>query len=268
MDYQVHPLLNAPVYKTKLFLPKYKPVKKDNWRINHMGLGFDHGYFTDVWVVENMPILSRRSKEENEKWESWMSICPHELESQELCCNYAYGKIIVMGMGMGWVAINSAFNPDVEKVIVLEIDKEVIEIFLESGALENVPREIQNKIVIISADAFNWKPGYEKINFLYIDIWKNLVEPQTIDDVKRMQKNIHAEKIYFWGQELFLFKEPIDAGLGEDNMTKKFLTDTVEKMGLPLLLPEDIDYPAMVISAGKQRLKRKLPLLRLETSPK
>jgi hypothetical protein len=260
MDNPKHPLLNAPIFHTELFLPKYKSLQKNNWRITHMGLGFDHGYFTDVWVVENMPILSRRSKDDEEKWESWMSICPHELESQELSCKYAHGKVVIMGLGMGWVAINVAFNPQVEKVIVVEIDEEVIEIFRESGALTDVPQEIQDKITIVNADALNWKPDKEKIDFLYIDIWKNLVEPQAIEDIRRMQKNINAEKIYFWGQELFFFKELHDAGLTEGNMTKPFLTNVIEKMNLPLLLPEDINYPSMVIQAGRQRIKRKLPL--------
>lgn len=260
MDHPKHPLLNAPLFRSDLFIPKYKPLQKNNWRITHLGLGFDHGYFSGVWVVENMPVLSRRSKEDHEKWESWMSICPHELESQELCCKYAYGTVVIMGLGMGWVAVNAAFNPRVEKVIVIEIDAEVIEIFMESGALADVPPEIQNKIVIVEADAFSWNPGAEKIDFLYVDIWKTLVEPQTIEDVCRFQKNINAEIIYFWGQELFLFKEFHDTGLAGENMDRHFFRSVAQKINLPLLLPEDIDYPSMVIEAGKQRIKRNLPL--------
>ncbi len=146
MDDPKHHLLNAPFFRSGLFLPKYKPLQKTNWRITHMGLGFDHGYFTDVWAVKDMPVLSRRSEKDNRKWESWMSICPHEVESQELCCKYAYGKVVILGLGMGWVAINSALNPNVEKVVVIEIDAEVMEIFRESGAMDNVPREIQKKL--------------------------------------------------------------------------------------------------------------------------
>ncbi len=261
MEIPKHPLLNTPIFQTELFIPKYKDIQKDNWKISRMGLGFDHGYFTDVWAVENMPILLRRTKEDFEKWETWMSICPHELESQELCCKYASGNVAVMGLGMGWVAINAAFNDNVKNVIVVEIDKEVIDIFYESGAMTDVPWHIQNKIVIVNADAFNWKPE-EKINLLYADIWQKLVEPQTLDDVRCMQKNINAEKIYFWGQELFFFKDFHDSGLTEDAMNRHFLLNIIEKMNLPVLLPEDFDYPSLVVQAGKQRIKRRLPLSR------
>ena len=218
MDYIKHGLLNTPLFRTDLFLPNYKDVQKNNWRITHMGLGFDHGYFTDVWAVENMPILARRNKDNNEHWESWMSISPHELESQEICCKYAYGNVVIMGLGMGWVAINSALNPKVQKVIVIEIDEEVINIFYESGALDDIPEEIKNKIEVIKANAFEWKPGGFKINLLYIDIWQKLVEPQTLDDVCRMQNNIKGDKIYFWGQELFFFREFLVSGLPDENI--------------------------------------------------
>ncbi len=258
MKNQKHPLLDVPLFRTQLFLPNYKSVQKANWRITHMGLGFDHGYFTGTWVVENMPILSRRN---DDRWESWMSICPHEIESQELCCKYAQGTIAVMGLGMGWVAINAALNPGVKKVFVVEIDEEVIAIFRESGALADVPLDVQDKIEIIRTDALTWKPDRE-IDFLYADIWKNLVESRTLDDVRRMQHNMGAGSIYFWGQELFFFKEFHDAGVDEDGMHRDFLVKVADKMDLPLLLPQDIDYPSLVMSAGKQRLKRKLPLSR------
>jgi len=262
MNNQMHELLNTPQFKTDLFIPSYKNLEGSNWRINHMGLGFDHGYFSDVWVVENMPILSRRSKDDPDKWESWMSICPHELESQEFCCKCAYGNVVIMGLGMGWVAINTAMNETVKKVIVIELDQEVIDLFNDCGAFYSLKPEVLNKIEIIHADAMKWKPEDMKIDFLYADIWRSLVEQSTLDDVHQMQNNIKADKIYFWGQELFFFREFHERDLQENDMTMNFLKSESEKMNLPLLLPEDVDYPELVMQAGKQRLKRRLPLER------
>lgn len=262
MNDLLHPLLNIPQFKTDLVIPTYKNLEGSNWRINHMGLGFDHGYFSDVWSVENMPILSRRSKEDPEKWESWMSICPHELESQELCCKYAYGNVAIMGLGMGWVAINTALNEKVKKVFVIELDTEVINLFNDCGAAESLDSEILNKIEIIHSDALKWKPDEIKIDFLYVDIWLKLVESQTLDDVRCMQNNIKADQIYFWGQELFFFRDFHKRNLQKKDITMEFLKSETDKMNLPILLPTDIDYPSLVLQAGKQRLKRKLPLER------
>ena len=263
MENEKHDLLNAPVFKTDLFIPKYKDIEYKNWRINHMGLGFDHGYFTDVWAVENMPILSRRSNKDPDKWESWMSICPHELESQELGCRYAYGTTVVMGLGMGWIAINAALNKNVNKVIVIELDPEVIDLYNNCGAADGVPDEALNKIEIIQADAREWRSDYEDIDFLYIDIWKNLVEPQTWDDVRIMQMHLNAGQIYFWGQELCLYNEMKFADFEEEEITNDSLRFMAENtLELPLLIPDDINYAELVKKAVAQRIKRRLPLNR------
>ena len=261
MTTQTHDLLNVPTFQTDLFIPKYNDGETDNWKISHMKLGFDHGYFTDTWAVENMAILSRRSDDDPDTWESWMSICPHELESQEICCKHAEGNVAIIGLGMGWVAINTAFNEKVDKVFVIDNDYEVIKLFHHSGALTGVPSEIIDKIRIIHANGMEWFSEVP-IDLLYIDIWKNLVEPQTLSDVKRMQKNIKAEKVYFWGQELFLFREFYKEGLEDDKLNMKFIREEIKNMGIPLFIPEGVDYASVVLKAGQQRLKRKLPLFR------
>ncbi|WP_049818875.1 O-methyltransferase [Geotalea uraniireducens] len=115
-----------------------------------------------------------------------MSLSPHEIESQELGCRYAHGHTVVMGLGMGWVAINMALSPAVSKVTVIERDPEVIELFGLSRALHGLAAEIAGKIRIIRADALEWQPD-EAVDFLYADIWRCLEEPQTLDDVRCMQ---------------------------------------------------------------------------------
>ena len=261
MENKNHDLLNIPVFNTDLFIPRYKDIEYKNWKIEHMGLGFDHGYFTDVWAVENMPILSRRNEDDPEVWESWMSICPHELESQELGCRYAYGETIVMGLGMGWIAINAALNKNVSKVKVIELDTEVIDLYNNCGATVGVPEEALDKIEIIHADAKEWRNEEGKTDFLYIDIWKHLVEPQTLDDVRMMQIHLNAEQIYFWGQELCLYNEMKEADFSDDEITNDTLRFLIENtLELPILIPDDIDYASLVKKAVQQRIKRRLPL--------
>jgi len=41
-----------------------------------------------------------------------------------------------------------------------------------------------------------------------------------------------------------------------------FLNSVVEKIKMPLLLHKDIDYPSLIIKAGKQIIKRRLLLVR------
>ncbi|OQB96252.1 MAG: hypothetical protein BWX86_00876 [Verrucomicrobia bacterium ADurb.Bin122] len=39
-----------------------------------------------------------------------MSLSVHEIESQELGCRHAFGTTVVMGLGMGWIALNAALR--------------------------------------------------------------------------------------------------------------------------------------------------------------
>ena len=63
-----------------------------------------------------------------------MSLTPHEIESQELGFLHASENVVIMGLGMGWIAANSALNPKVTQVTVVERDPDVIRLFHDSGA--------------------------------------------------------------------------------------------------------------------------------------
>ncbi len=84
-----------------------------------MQLGHDHGYTSGTWLVCNMPVLARQTGEDPPSWETWMAISPHEIESQELGCFNAYDHTVVMGLGLGWFAINAALRLDFARVTVL-----------------------------------------------------------------------------------------------------------------------------------------------------
>lgn len=247
----------AQVYETKHFMPDYKPGEYGDWRLSIMGLGHDYGYTTGVWMVANVPILSRRNKNLKHEWESWMSLTPHEIESQELGVKYGFGHVVVMGLGLGWLAANAALNPKVTKVTIIELDPSVIELFNNLGSLKGLSDDIKNKITIICADALKWKSEIN-VDFLYVDIWKNLNEDSALNDVRIIQNNLNATVIYYWGQELTIYDE-----VKNRNDIKKISYETIEhivtkKFNLPLLIPKDMDYPQMIEKVVENRKKRGL----------
>lgn len=135
-----------------------------------------------------------------------MSLSPFEIESQELACRHAHGDTVVMGLGMGWTAANMALQPAVRKVTVVERDAEVLELFDQCQVLAGLPASAASKVDLVQADALEWKPpmGAPAIDFLFADIWLDIAEPRTLADVQRMQSNVRAKQVYFWGQELVL----------------------------------------------------------------
>jgi hypothetical protein len=244
--------LGVPVFTTDLHIPAYREGETGSWRIMRVELCLDRGYHSGLWAVRDMFALLRRNGE-GAAWETWMSLSPREVESQELGIRHAFGETVIMGLGLGWCAVNVALNPAVNRVTVIERDPDVIELFRHSGALEGLPEAVVSKLEIIEADALEWRPR-GPADFLHADIWRNLGEPEALNEVCRMQENTGAQGVYYWGQELGIYAAATEmAGGGErrdQGLVRRCVDESIE---LPLLVPTDIDYAAMIERVVRNR---------------
>ena len=194
--------LGKTLWTTEAFVPQYRTGEIGPWRINSGGaLVNDWGYYSGPCLLEMLPSLARKVDADDvdgQGWETWMSLTPHEIESQELGYQQAFGHVAIMGLGMGWIAANAALNSQVTQVTVVERDHDVLTLFHESGAFESIPPSARQKITLVEADALQWQPeSAQPVNFMYADIWLHLAEPDTLRQVRRMHNNIQAETIYF-----------------------------------------------------------------------
>ena len=259
--------LGKKLWTTDFFIPRYRSGEIGPWKIKPGGeLVNDWGYYTGQCLVEMLPSLARKIKSaanlDNDHWETWMSLTPHEIESQELGCRYAFGHTVIMGLGMGWVAANAALNPLVTKVTIVELDPDVIELFEQSGALESLPERAKRKITIINANALEWRPtATEDVSFLYADIWLHIADPAALHQVRQMQANVQAELVYYWGQEIAIYRAAErQAAMGSTitaEALKHALSDVIR---LPLLVPNKCDYPQMIEQVIQNRIKRRLTI--------
>lgn len=256
-------MLGVPQFTTDLYIPRYRTGEIGNWKIVNSTNVLTPGYFKGLQMVENLSALLRKRKNRQEGWDTWMSISPSELESQELGCRYAFGHTVIMGLGMGWIAINAALKPTVSHVTVVELDPEVIELFSLSGASDAVPETTKNKITIVNANALEWTSNV-KVDFLYADIWLSLDEPETLEQVRRMNKNLKAATVYFWGQEIAIYAG-IERRQGENvSINAASIKQCLaEDIGLPLLVPSDINYAGLIECVAKNRKERNLSMGRM-----
>ena len=239
-------MLGQPIFATDLFLPSYRSDEEGLWQVKLSGPLTDRGYWGTQYLSENMPVLMRRG--DDGQWETWMSLSAFELESQELAVRNAHGHTVIMGLGMGWAAVNAALNPACRKVTVVERDPQVRELIQRGGIVEQLPAEAAAKITIEAADALEWTPR-EPVDLLYPDIWLYIAEPDTLPDTLRMQANVQAESVYMWGQELVLERLAREANGGEE-VDKAQLLAAAESIGLPLLLPGE-NYPTLALTAAR-----------------
>jgi hypothetical protein len=259
--------LGKQLWNTDSFVPKYRSGELGLWRINPGGqLVYDRGYYSGTCLLEMLPSLSRKvvSKggSDGDRWETWMSLTPLEVESQELGYRYASGDVVIMGLGMGWVAANAALNPKVSMVTVIECDPDVISLIRESGAFDSLATHARQKINIINADAMEWSPGPgHSVDFLYADIWLHLAEPETMEQVRQMQKNVQAKQVYFWGQEITIHSAISRIAKNDEVINADLVRQAVaDVINLPLLIPDDRDYPQMIQQVIANRIERQLPV--------
>ncbi len=255
-------ILGIPLFQTPFFLPQYPDGEWGQWRLSHMTTGIDHGYYTRQWFINNMPVLLRRNPQQPKAWDTWMSLTPHEIESQELGCRFARGHTVVMGLGMGWIALNMALNPAVNQITVIERDPEVIALFDFAKLLEQVPPEVRKKLRVVEADALDWQPR-QAVDFLFADIWRDLAEANALPEVRCMQQHVNAKEVYYWGQELALHSAFRRRFGYEIPLAFQSLQQcTQQEIKLPLLLPraQDPDYLVRIEEVVKNRLTRRLPV--------
>ena len=238
-----------PVYETDLFLPTYQPFESSRWRLQVAEMVLCPGYWSPARLCINMVALLRV---EGESVRSWMSMTPLEIESQEIGVRHATGHVVVMGLGMGWAAANSALHPAVTRITVVEFDPEVIEAVAHCRVIEQLPPEAAAKITILRGDAYNYRPDIP-VDTLMADIWLPLFGADRDAEVRRMHANTGGARVYFWGQEMVIADRARKAGLP---LTAETVNAIVAGMGLPLIGPAEVPgYAALVAEVAQGWLK-------------
>ena len=101
----------------------------------------------------------------------WMTITPNEVETMREPISKSRGKVLTLGLGLGYFAFHASEKPEVERVTVVERSRDVIEIF-KTYLLPQFPHA--DKIEIVEADAFQYmqkelpRRGFD---YVFADLW-------------------------------------------------------------------------------------------------
>tara|TARA_X000001036_G_C20507979_1_gene736776 strand:- start:346 stop:987 length:642 start_codon:yes stop_codon:yes gene_type:complete len=111
----------------------------------------------------------------------------------------AKGTVVIGGLGMGWVAWKCALKDSVDRVIVIERDRDLIEVFPTMINNNDIP------FTIHEADIFDVTLndlGVNQIDFMFIDIWPSFGMESIPHETKTIWENIPAKEVNYWGQEI------------------------------------------------------------------
>lgn len=231
-------------YCGPLFAPLYRPLARGPWTLRVAGPLFAPGYWSAPVLVAEMPVLLHGR-------DTWMSITPLEVESQEIGLRHARGHVLVAGLGLGWAAAAAAALDAVEAVTVVEADADVVALHRELDLFAQLPPEARAKLRIVEGDAFAYRPE-APVDLLMPDIWLPLVGDGRVDEVRRMQHNAGAAHIYFWGQELEIARHAVAAGRSLDEAG---IAATVRDWDLPLVGPGTADYAPRLAAAARRWMR-------------
>ena len=101
----------------------------------------------------------------------WMTITPNEVETMREPIAKCRGRVLTLGLGLGYFAFHASEKPEVERVVVVERSRDVIEIF-KTYLLPQFPNG--KKIEIVEDDAFQYmqkEMPRGKFDYVFADLW-------------------------------------------------------------------------------------------------
>jgi hypothetical protein len=165
----------------------------------------------------------------------WMSTSRLERESHAVHLKYATGNVVVCGVGMGMFLFNIAGQAAVKNIVAVDLDPAVIDLVQHATAFESWPggekiRFINKDALLLTADDI----GLDPIDYLYIDIWPELGNPEALAQTRTIQSAIEARRVGWWGQEID-FIDWLSARRPKGHQpTLKDFTDFSQATGLPI----------------------------------
>ena len=98
----------------------------------------------------------------------WMSLNPNEINTMAASIEKAKSKVLVLGLGMGYITYMFSNKKNVSSITVVERNKENITLF-KKYLLPLFPEKA--KITIIEDDAINFVKHYFKYDYIFADLW-------------------------------------------------------------------------------------------------
>ncbi len=169
------------------------------------------GYFTKDY---DYPTISLYDQE-------WMSLNPHEIRTMEMPIQVAKGKVLTLGLGLGYFAYMAHLKEEVKEVYIVEMDLELIKLF-QKHLLPLFP--YKEKIHIIKADALVYinQINDRDYDFIFADLWHDVSDglPMYIKLQERFSKFTYTKRHYWIENSLITYLRLLLIGVIKDEYYK------------------------------------------------
>lgn len=122
----------------------------------------------------------------------WMGLCGDDLISQQFAIDRARGRVLIGGLGLGYVIEQIAAKDIVSKVIVVEISSEVIELVWKH-------LDTKGKAEVVCDNLFDYlKETSEQFDLIYLDVHRDTSRQQYIDVVVPLRQLAEKHALTPW----------------------------------------------------------------------
>ena len=129
----------------------------------------------------------------------WMTITPNEIETMKEPVAKAHGRVLTLGLGLGYYAFMVSEKDDVESITVVEKDDEVISLFCKI-ILPQFPNK--EKVRIVRADAFDYlKKDAKKecFDYVFADLWHDQSDGLPLYlRLRKLEKELPDAQFSYW----------------------------------------------------------------------
>jgi len=128
----------------------------------------------------------------------WMTVTPNEIETMKEPIAHSRGKVLTLGLGLGYFAFHAARKDRVESVTVIERDPRVIELFQTHLLPQFVHRE---KIRVIRDDAFAYFERLSPNDFdtVFADLWHDQGDGLSMYlRLRRIERERGLKNVDYW----------------------------------------------------------------------
>ncbi|MBQ5404902.1 MAG: hypothetical protein IIU11_11140 [Bacteroidales bacterium] len=180
----------------------------------------------------------------------WMAVKPNEIMTMQQPLENAHGKVLTLGLGLGYFAFMSSEKKSVESVTIVEKDENIIKLFSDE-ILPQFPEK--QKITIINDDAFEYMERLlekeKHFDYIFSDIWHDTSDglPMYLK-LKRLNSKLKGVECDYWIEKSLLsslrftvfnqmykiFKNPSQTSSENEKVIKTYreFTDMISDSGL------------------------------------
>jgi len=140
-----------------------------------------------------------------ENGHEWMAIKPNEIETMKPVLDLIDGNVVTFGLGLGYFTYMASLKENVSKIVVVEHDTGVIQLFEKFILPQFTHKE---KVEIVECDAFEFimkQLPQKNFDCAFFDLWHDVSDGLDIYLRIKKQENLNrSTRFYYWIEDTLL----------------------------------------------------------------